>query len=88
MHTAISTDSGKHKTQQESKTGAIKHVKFNVQSTGSCGRFLLEERPLDKITVRDINTDRCGLTRNTFYYHFRIFTIYWDIFFGKKLMPL
>ena len=26
-------------TQQESKTGAIKHVKFNVQSTGSCGRF-------------------------------------------------
>lgn len=31
---------------------------------------LLEERPLDKITVRDI-TDRCGLTRNTFYYHFQ-----------------
>ena len=31
---------------------------------------LLEERPLDKITVRDI-TVRCGLTRNTFYYHFQ-----------------
>lgn len=31
---------------------------------------LLEERPLDKITVKDI-TDRCGLTRNTFYYHFQ-----------------
>ena len=31
---------------------------------------LLEERPLDKITVRDI-TDRCGLTRKTFYYHFQ-----------------
>ena len=29
----------KASTQQESKTGAIKHVKFNVQSTGSCGRF-------------------------------------------------
>ena len=30
---------------------------------------LLEEKPLDKINVKDI-TDRCGLTRNTFYYHF------------------
>lgn len=30
---------------------------------------LLEERPLDKINVVDI-TDKCGLTRNTFYYHF------------------
>lgn len=30
---------------------------------------LLEERPLDKVNVKDI-TDRCGLTRNTFYYHF------------------
>lgn len=30
---------------------------------------LLEERPMDKITIKNI-TDRCGLTRNTFYYHF------------------
>lgn len=30
---------------------------------------LLEERPLDTINVVDI-TDKCGLTRNTFYYHF------------------
>ena len=30
---------------------------------------LLQECPLDKINVKDI-TDRCGLTRNTFYYHF------------------
>ena len=30
---------------------------------------LLEEKPLDKITISSI-TDRCGLTRNTFYYHF------------------
>ena len=30
---------------------------------------LLQERPLDKINVKDI-TDLCGLTRNTFYYHF------------------
>lgn len=30
---------------------------------------LLATRTLDKITIRDI-TDACGLTRNTFYYHF------------------
>ena len=30
---------------------------------------LLETRTLDKITIKDI-TDECGLTRNTFYYHF------------------
>lgn len=31
---------------------------------------LLEERPLNKITVREI-VDRCGVNRNTFYYHFK-----------------
>ena len=30
---------------------------------------LLDERPLNKITVRDIVED-CGINRNTFYYHF------------------
>lgn len=30
---------------------------------------LLEERPFEKITVRDIVVE-CGITRNTFYYHF------------------
>ena len=30
---------------------------------------LLNERPLNKITVRDIVED-CGINRNTFYYHF------------------
>lgn len=30
---------------------------------------LLEERPLDQITVKDIVED-CGVNRNTFYYHF------------------
>lgn len=29
----------------------------------------LREKPLDKITVQEL-TDKCGLTRNTFYYHF------------------
>lgn len=31
---------------------------------------LLEERPLNKITVKEI-VDRCGINRNTFYYHFK-----------------
>ena len=30
---------------------------------------LLTERPLSKITVKDV-VDRCGINRNTFYYHF------------------
>lgn len=30
---------------------------------------LLEQNPLDRITVRDI-TARCGISRNTFYYHY------------------
>lgn len=34
----------------------------------SCSR-LLEERPVDKITVKDI-VDDCQINRNTFYYHF------------------
>jgi len=30
---------------------------------------LLREKPYNKITVKDI-VERCGITRNTFYYHF------------------
>ena len=30
---------------------------------------LLSERPLSKITVRDI-TNECGINRNSFYYHY------------------
>nr|WP_294677447.1 TetR/AcrR family transcriptional regulator [uncultured Blautia sp.] len=31
---------------------------------------LMNEKPLSKITVKDI-VERCGINRNTFYYHFR-----------------
>ena len=31
---------------------------------------LLEEKSMAKITVKDI-VERCGVNRNTFYYHFR-----------------
>lgn len=30
---------------------------------------LLSEKPVNKITVKDI-VERCGVNRNTFYYHF------------------
>ena len=30
---------------------------------------LVEEKPLDKITIKDI-ANKCGINRNTFYYHF------------------
>ena len=30
---------------------------------------LLEERPMERITVQDI-VQRCGVSRNTFYYHY------------------
>ncbi|MBR0376928.1 MAG: TetR family transcriptional regulator, partial [Lachnospiraceae bacterium] len=29
----------------------------------------LNDRPLSKISVKDIS-DRCGINRNTFYYHY------------------
>ena len=31
---------------------------------------LLDQRPLSRITVKDI-TDDCGINRNSFYYHYR-----------------
>ena len=31
---------------------------------------ILDEKPMSKVTVRDI-VERCGVNRNTFYYHFR-----------------
>lgn len=34
-----------------------------------CTLALCEQKPLSKITVRDI-VDNCGITRNTFYYYF------------------
>ena len=37
---------------------------------------LLEERPLSKITVKDI-VDECGINRNTFYYHFEDISSKW-----------
>ena len=33
-------------------------------------RKLLEERPLSRITVKDIAAT-CGINRNTFYYHYQ-----------------
>ena len=44
---------------------------------------LLDEKPLSKITVRDI-TDRCGINRNSFYYHYQdIPTLIQEILSGE-----
>jgi probable dihydroxyacetone kinase regulator len=41
---------------------------------------LLNERPLDKITVKDVVED-CNINRNTFYYHYQdIYALLADIF--------
>ena len=33
-------------------------------------KHLLLKKPLDKITINDLTTD-CGISRMTFYYHFK-----------------
>lgn len=43
--------------------------KLTQQAMAHAVTELLRTKTLDKITIRDI-TDACGLTRNTFYYHF------------------
>ena len=42
---------------------------FTKQAIVETFRQLLDERPLDKITVQEIIT-KCHISRNTFYYHF------------------
>ncbi len=43
---------------------------FTKQAIRASFMKLLNERPLNKITVRDIVED-CGINRNSFYYHFQ-----------------
>ncbi|MCD8014268.1 MAG: TetR/AcrR family transcriptional regulator [Lachnospiraceae bacterium] len=45
---------------------------------------LLNERPFTKITVKDI-VERCGINRNTFYYHFRDITDVMEYAFKREL---
>lgn len=46
---------------------------------------VLTEKPLKKITVKDIS-DQCGINRNTFYYHYQdIPALLEDIFEGEVL---
>lgn len=53
--------------------GQVKNITFMANFTEKAIieslKELLEERPIDKITVKEI-TERCGVSRNTFYYHF------------------
>lgn len=45
---------------------------------------LLSQKPLDKVTVKDIIED-CGVNRQTFYYHLKIFMTLWIGYFWKWL---
>jgi len=47
-------------------------------------REMLEKSPLDKITVTNI-IERCGINRNTFYYHFRDIYDLLEAFFKEEL---
>lgn len=46
---------------------------------------LLLQKPLDKITISDI-TDDCGISRMTFYYHFKDIydLVEWSCFEGAR----
>ena len=44
---------------------------------------LLDEKPMSKVTVKDI-VERCGVNRNTFYYHFRDIPDVVEFIFKKK----
>lgn len=48
---------------------------------------LLNEKPLDKITVKDI-VDDCGVNRNTFYYHFQDIYALLDELFRTELQKI
>ena len=45
---------------------------------------LLNERPLDKITVKDVVVD-CGVNRNTFYYHYQDIYDLLDVWMSTRL---
>lgn len=49
---------------------------------------LLLEKPLNKVNVSDI-TERCGISRQTFYYHFKdvIDLVEWiSVYYGEKIL--
>lgn len=50
--------------------GIMPTSKLTKRALAASITTLLEKKPLDRITIKDI-TDECGVTRNTFYYHFQ-----------------
>ena len=45
---------------------------------------LLKQKSVDKVTVKDI-CDECEINRNTFYYYFRIYTMFSITYLWKRL---
>lgn len=57
--------------------------KFTKQAIVNCFIELSEEMPIEKITVTAI-TNRCGINRNTFYYHYQdIYALLEEIIYTK-----
>ncbi len=52
------------------RKGEIRGPSFTKKAIMDSFLHLIEKKPLDKITVRDI-VDDCGINRNTFYYYFQ-----------------
>ena len=46
------------------------HENRTRQGLAAALRALLRQRPLDQLRVREL-TERCGLRRQSFYYHFK-----------------
>ncbi|MCC8107214.1 MAG: TetR/AcrR family transcriptional regulator [Clostridiales bacterium] len=59
---------------------AVKTKKIIIQAVME----LLNERSFTKITVKDI-VERCGINRNTFYYHFRDITDVMEFAFKREM---
>ena len=57
------------RTEKEVQTG-VANTNITKQAIREAFVDLLNERPLSRIKVKDI-TDRCGVNRNTFYYHYQ-----------------
>jgi AcrR family transcriptional regulator len=54
----------------EQEAATVANVNITKRAIQEAFLAVLNEKPLGKITVKDI-TDRCGINRNTFYYHYQ-----------------
>ena len=62
-------------------------TKFTRNAIKETFMQLLNEKPLDKISVRDV-VESCGISRNTFYYHYHdIYEVLEEILEEERAKP-